>query len=223
VQFIQDSVEGAAVAIRDSLQYALDRHSRVLWLVPGGSSITIAVAAMRAIPADLTAKLHIMLTDERYGPVDHADSNFRQLTEAGFDPQQATFVPTLAGETSLEETAAAYSADFERESSEAGFIIAHFGIGADCHIAGILPDSPAARAETMTSGYSGGQFKRLTLTFSALGCIDIAFATVYGEAKRPALEALYTQAADQVVQPCQILHTIPESYVYNDNIAGETT
>ena len=38
-----------------------------------------------------------MLTDERYGPVGHPDSNWSQLLQKGFDLPQAKLVPVLTG------------------------------------------------------------------------------------------------------------------------------
>lgn len=207
----------------DSLSDALSLHSRVLWLVPGGSNIAIAARVMQQLPDALLAKLHIMLTDERYGEVDHPDSNFRQLREAGFDPRDATFIPTLVPNASLEATAASYADNFAREADEAGYIIAQFGIGGDGHIAGILPGSPAFTTDKLAAGYHTETFERVTLTFAALKRIDEAYAFVFGEAKRSALETLKRGPLPLSEQPAQILREIPEAYVYNDCIAEETT
>lgn len=207
----------------DSLSDALALHSRVLWLVPGGSNIPIAADAMRLLPTDLTAKLHIMLTDERYGAVDHADSNLRQLREAGFDAKHAAFIPTLEPGLSLQETAATYGKNFEREANEAGYIIAQFGIGSDGHIAGILPQSTASTSEELAVGYHTEQFDRITLTFPALKRIDEAYAFVYGETKKSALEQLQNTNTPLAEQPAQILRVIPEATIYNDCIAEENT
>lgn len=224
MQFIYTTSESDTGVQRllDSLSDALSVHSRVLWLVPGGSNIAIAARVMQQLPDGLLGKLHIMLTDERYGEVDHPDSNFRQLREAGFDPRGATFIPTLMAETTLQETAAAYAANFEREADAAGYIIAQFGIGPDGHIAGILPGSPASSAEQLAAGYHTDTFERVTLTFPALKRIDEAFAFVFGEAKQPALLQLKDTSTPLPEQPCQILRQIPEAYVYNDCIAEET-
>lgn len=221
MQFIYEDAGNATTALADSLTTTLDKHSRVLWLVPGGSNIAIAVNVMRAIPEHLTAKLHIMLTDERYGEIDHLESNFRQLHEAGFDTKQATFIPTLRPDLSMEATAQTFSEIFERESSEAGFIIAQFGIGADGHIAGILPGSPAVSSQELCAGYHAEKFDRLTLTFSALKHINIAYACVYGDSKKSTLIQLHNTETPLSEQPCQILRHIPEAYVYTDYIAEE--
>jgi len=53
----------------------------VLWLVPGGSNIPIAVEAMDMIRKEMSGLslkyLTITLSDERYGSVGHKDSNWK--------------------------------------------------------------------------------------------------------------------------------------------------
>jgi 6-phosphogluconolactonase len=223
MEFIYSTSESIAGvnALTSSLSDALSIHSRVLWLVPGGSNIPLAVRVMQSLSDHVTEKLHIMLTDERYGPVDHADSNFRQLREAGFDPLNAHFIPTLIDGSSLEATAAAYAENFQKEANEAGYIIAQFGIGPDGHIAGILPGSPASTSDAAAAGYHTEQFDRVTLTFPALKRIDEAYVFAYGVAKKPTLELLKTESLSLTEQPAQILRQIPEASIYNDCIAEE--
>jgi 6-phosphogluconolactonase/glucosamine-6-phosphate isomerase/deaminase len=225
MQFIYSTPESEAgvTALTRSLTDALSVHSRVLWLVPGGSNIQLAVRVMSMLSDHVTQKLHIMLTDERYGEVGHTDSNFRQLQEAGFNPLSAQFIPTLQTGLSLEQTASTYAQNFEREANEAGYIIAQFGIGPDGHIAGILPDSPASTSTTYAAGYAAGQFERVTLTFPALKRIDEAYAFAYGAAKKPTLEQLKATTTSLTKQPAQILRQIPEVTIYNDCIAEEAT
>ena len=56
---------------------------KVLYLASGGSSIPLSVAVLRAVPASLRAQVTVTLTDERFGPVGHTDSNWQQMREAG--------------------------------------------------------------------------------------------------------------------------------------------
>lgn len=201
--------------LTESLVAALEKHSRTLWLVSGGSNIPLSVAAMRAIPEALTYRLHIMLTDERYGEPGHDDSNAAQLYAAGFEPQHAVFLETLHPGLTLAETARRYGDTFMRENAAAGCSIAQFGIGRDGHIAGILPYSPAASSDAPAIGYESAPFTRVTLTFPALRNLDMAYAFAYGKEKRTVLDRLAKPSDDLAAQPCQILRQIPESYVYN--------
>src|SRR4051812_4722359 len=88
-------------------ELAAGKH--VLWLVTGGSNIDASVEIMECLPADLTKKLTIMVADERFGAVGHADSNEAQLEQAGFDPQQGTWRRVLRPRLTLEQTLKHYN------------------------------------------------------------------------------------------------------------------
>jgi 6-phosphogluconolactonase len=191
--------------------------TKVLWLVGGGSNIALSVAVMQALPAEMTANLAVMLTDERYGPVSHPDSNMKQLFDAGFEPKQATVVPVLMPDISLEETAARYEQVIATAFDAATVIIAQFGIGADGHIAGVLPDTPGVASTDAVVGYQSDPFTRVSLTLEALKRSDAAYTFVFGADKKDALEKL-TRDVPLSDEPSQILKQIPESYVYNDQI-----
>ena len=221
MQFLREPWTTGASSLAQKLIQALQHHEYVLWLVCGGSSISIAAEVMRQIPESLSKGLTIMLTDERYGPVGHKDSNYTQLLDVGFEPKQAMFIPTLVEGLDLIDTAAEYGQRFTREADKADIAIAQFGIGADGHIAGILPGSLAANENAAACGYDAGTFQRLTLTFPSLKRIQIAYAFVYGAEKHDALGKLRNQDIPLAEQPSQILKSIPESYVYNDQLEEE--
>lgn len=210
--------EKAATALLGALLEPLNKGSRVLWLVPGGSNIPLSVKVMDQIPDDLTKNLVMMLTDERFGPVDHKDSNLRQLAEAGFDNKQAIFVPTLVAGKYLEETVTYYDGVFNDMTRVADTVIAQFGIGPDGHIAGIKPHSPAVTDKALAAGYKAEDFTRITLTPAALIQASAAYAFVYGDSKLDALEKLKNEGLSLEDEPAQLLKLIPKSFVYNDQI-----
>ena len=92
---IKDADEAARI-LSTRLRQELSAHKRVLWLIPGGSNLPVAVKAMDLISQQETNYLTLMLTDERYGPVNHPDSNLYQLNQAGMVPKDSTLVPVLA-------------------------------------------------------------------------------------------------------------------------------
>jgi 6-phosphogluconolactonase/glucosamine-6-phosphate isomerase/deaminase len=207
-------------ALRDRLVMELEGGRKVLWLVPGGSNILAVARITRLIPTELTSRLSIMLTDERYGALAHADSNWLQLEQANWEPKHATLLPVLTGEN-LAATIKHYSNTFGHAVSDADIVIGLFGIGADGHIAGILPDSTAVRSKELVCAYDSPPYKRLTLTFEAIRKIDAAYAFVFGADKYAALSTLYSQELTLTQQPSQILKQLPEAYIYNNQIEGE--
>jgi 6-phosphogluconolactonase/glucosamine-6-phosphate isomerase/deaminase len=204
--------------LAQGLTLALQSYDRVIWLVPGGSNIDISVAASRLLDEQLTQKLVIMQTDERFVSLDSDDCNWHQLKLAGFDTKQAQVFPILVGSETRDETAKRYSETVLREFIAADYIVAQYGVGPDGHIAGIKPNSPASTSDELVCGYQGEDFERITLTFTALQQVDEAFAFVYGENKRPILEKLSGEILSLTDFPAGVLAATPVSTVYNDQI-----
>lgn len=206
--------------LADALISALQAHDRVIWLVPGGSNIAISVDAMRQLDDELTRKLVIMQTDERFVALDSDDCNWHQLSEAGFDTKHAATFPMLVEGKTRDEVAELYNEAILREFIAADYIIGQFGVGPDGHIAGIKPNSPASTSDTLVCGYQAEDFERVTLTFPALQQVDEAFAFIFGEAKRPILEKLLGDIPSLAEFPAGVLRTTPISTIYNDQIEG---
>ncbi|HSW92520.1 MAG TPA: 6-phosphogluconolactonase [Patescibacteria group bacterium] len=206
------------VKLADALTSALQAHDRVIWLVPGGSNIDISVDASQLLDSELTRRLVIMQTDERFVALDSADCNWYQLANAGFDTKYATTFPMLIEGKTRDEVAELYGETVLREFIAADYIVGQFGVGSDGHIAGIKPNSPASTSDELVSGYQGEDFERVTLTFPALQQVDEAFAFVFGEAKRPILEELLGDIPSLAEFPAGVLRTTPISTVYNDQI-----
>jgi 6-phosphogluconolactonase/glucosamine-6-phosphate isomerase/deaminase len=210
-------------ALADKISAFLRADKKVLWLIPGGSNIPIAVEAMKRIRSTTEAvflkNLTITLTDERYGPVGHSDSNWQQLQDAGFDmnvenAEDIKMFPILY-DLPLVETVARFGRTIQEILAHTDVVVGQFGMGADGHIAGILPGSPAVSELTPTSGYESKPFTRISLTFPILRQIDVAYLFVSGVSKRAATERLHEDGVSLNDQPAQILKEIPEVYVYH--------
>jgi 6-phosphogluconolactonase/glucosamine-6-phosphate isomerase/deaminase len=205
------------VDLAEELRKGLFAEQKILWLVPGGSNVPTTVTVMQQISEAPLKNLTIMLGDERYGQVGHPDSNSQQLTEAGFDPGEATFIPVLENKP-LSDTVADYAKMYDQVSSSSDRIIGQFGIGADGHIAGILPGSPAVLSEELAAEYRGGGFTRITLTPMALKRVNAAYVFAWGESKLLPLTNLRDKDLSLSEQPSQLLRQFPEAYIYNDQI-----
>jgi 6-phosphogluconolactonase len=201
------------------LVHELAQGKRVLWLVSGGSNIAASVQVMDSISTEYSQKLSIMPADERYGEPGHAESNIQKLQQAGFDIKAAVLLPVLVASQSFDEAAEYYEALTQHALDEHDVVIAQLGIGTDGHIAGILPDSPAAmELSRLVAHFDAPPLRRLTLTFPALERIDVAYAFAFGEPKLGALQTLQNETVDRTLQPSQILKQIPEAYIYNDQV-----
>ena len=225
MRFVEGTAEEAGKVIAERLIGELEAGRRVLWLVCGGSNIATEVSIMQLVKEraeKLLDQLCIIPMDERYGSPGHADSNYKQLQDAGFEPGKAAWIDVLAKDMPLEETVENYSNLVATTFASAHSIIGVFGIGSDGHTAGVLPHSSAA-TDSVSSvvGYESPPFLRLTLTPKELIRIHAAYALAFGESKKAALLRLQKDAELLQDLPSSLLYKIPEAYVYNDFITSE--
>ncbi|SRR5258708_2858828 len=192
----------------------LKSNAHVLWFVTGGSSIAIAAEASIEIAKHNHKNLTVMLTDERYGPLEHKDSNWQGLLKAGFHLPEAKLIPILSGKK-MEETIKEFNKAIEREFSMADYKIGLFGIGADGHTAGILPESPAVNSRELASGYRSETFERITITPRAIAKFDEIIVFAKGKEKWKTLDDLNIEI-DIRVQPAQILKKAPLLTIFTD-------
>ncbi|MBU6231999.1 MAG: 6-phosphogluconolactonase [Patescibacteria group bacterium] len=205
--------------ISDRIIKELSAGKKVLWLVPGGSNIPLAVETMNYIKAavgrDEMHRLTISLTDERYGRVGHVDSNWQQLLDAGFDPGGAASIPVLCG-SAYEETISDWGSKIHRAFGGNDLIIGQFGIGSDGHIAGIHPHSVAVESKEFVCGYGTSRYSRITLTIKAILGIHAAYAFALDSAKKIVLETIRDKSLPIAEQPAQVLKKLPEAHLYGE-------
>lgn len=217
MQFIRTEAQEGVAALEHALQQQLAAGKRILWLVSGGSNIPLCVQIMSALPEDITNRLTIMPVDERYGLEGHSYSNVKQLQDAGFIPKRAMFIPILEGKSPI-TTASDYANVLNGALAANEIILCQLGIGTDGHIAGILPHTNAVTAQTTVVASQGPDFLRITVTFPVLMRATQIYVFVYGKAKRHQLERLRDKRLPLDEQPAQFLKTMPEVYIYNDQI-----
>src|SRR5690348_9568656 len=96
-----------AHALIEALQSAIDAEKKTVWLLSGGTNISIEsfVAAQLSLIGDtLTA----VMIDERYGAPGHQDSNYQKLVQADFPVEKFKLMPILAEGKSIDEVTAAH-------------------------------------------------------------------------------------------------------------------
>ena len=211
----EDVANFSASSILDQLR--LGKH--VLFFVTGGSSISVCVRIAELLKAetnkDLIHNLTITLTDERYGPVGHSDSNWQQLIDMGFDLPGALLIPILTGDDRA-TTAEKFNKILNEEFMVAEYKIGLFGIGADGHTSGILPGSDAVKFEDLACGYDTPSFSRITMTPKAIEKLDEAVAWVQGENKWWVIKNLLEKDINITKQPAQILKKVPLLTIFTD-------
>lgn len=198
--------------IADRINAYTAKDKEVLWLLSGGSAISIATHAAPLL--DKPHMITVTLGDERYGAVGHPDSNWQQLVDSGFPFDRFTAYPILYG-GSAETTTAAFDTFLRDHSNH--IVISLFGMGSDGHTAGILPDSPPfSRPKSWATHYVADDHHRITITPPYFTHIDEAVLQVFGEQKYPPLQDFIANDHDPVHDPVQLLKQVPTLIVCTD-------
>lgn len=179
----------------------------------------IVVAVSRRLENENLSSLTVSLSDERYGPVGHSDSNWAQLLELGFYLPGAMLQPVLEGK-SFEQTADDFSSFLEKQLAQADFKLGFIGIGPDSHFAGIKPGSPAIESKAMAVSYKWNDYERITMTFGAIEKLDTVISYLAGESKARAIKELQKDSPVAKI-PSQILKKLKQAVIFNDRI-GES-
>jgi len=200
----------------------MSQDLKVLWLVSGGSNIDITVGTAEILKLKFKDKIKknlvIMLTDERYGPAGHCDSNWAQYIGKGLDFSIfKEAVPVLINKN-IEETINHFSERYLTFKEWADITIGQFGIGSDGHIAGVLPQTIGTLSTDTVCGYSTDSFQRITLTISEIKNISVVYTFVLGQSKNSVIKKLMGECISVEEMPAQILKFIPESYLFYDQI-----
>lgn len=187
-----------------------------MWFLSGGSGIKAGIEAARQLQGTDLRNLYVTLTDERFGPVGHANENWQQLLDAGLTLTGATVYRPLQGDD-LSVTVDEFGAWVMQHMTMANYKIGLFGIGTDGHTAGIKPHSPAVKTSAWADGFSGDDFERLTITPFTIGQLDEVVIQAAGGDKLLTLKQLLHKKADLEEQPAQILKQITKATLYTDN------
>lgn len=225
MRFLNQPKSNAIKAIAQTLCDGLFAGKRVLWLVSGGSNVAVEVEVMKLLhahAADRLGGLAVLPMDERYGVPGHANSNTQQLRTAGFEPGMAIWIDVLARNLPFEQTVEFYRQAAAIALSNADLIVGQFGMGADAHIAGLLPESPAVTMDGATVvGYEWSDYTRLTLAPAALKQVNVAFVVAYGDDKKAAFTRLRGNKQSFAKLPAKLLYELPQVTVYNDQLESE--
>jgi len=188
------------------------KTSKVLLLLSGGSAIPLQMQILSSFKS--SKNLDLCLNDERYGPVGHKDSNWRQLEIAGLNDLNLTGFVILGGKD-LAGTTKDFNDFLKAARHKYQVIVSILGMGADGHTSGILPGSPAIASADYVSSYKWTDYTRITNTFKMLRQIDQAYVYARGESKHPQLKKL-SRDLDITKQPIQIVKQLKSVTFYND-------
>ena len=215
-----EPIAAAATQLADSISRELLAGHEVLWLLSGGSSLTIATATAAQLHGNDLSRLHITLTDERYGAPGHGDENWQQLLASGFAAPGADCYRPLIG-APLDETVAQFETWLRSALDQADYVIGIFGIGPDGHTAGIKPHSPAVTSDHLATGFQGDDFTRLTITPPVIARVNEIVIQSSGADKQAVLSDWLSRPHELADQPAEALKQVANATLYTTNTLGE--
>lgn len=181
----------AAGIIGAALRRRIDANGDATIVLSGGSSPIRSIELLAKADLDWT-KVHVTLSDERWVPADHEESNERMVREhllaggrAGKCSFQSLYAPDTTPETYREEL------DESIRMLPFPFACSLLGMGEDGHFASLFPD-----ADNLDEGLdvdsknlvipvhtAASPHPRISLTLSALSRSDTIVLLIFGQAK----------------------------------------
>ena len=212
--FTNDPIVDAAHHIANVIDAHTRQGKRVLWLASGGSGVAVAESVTNLLTGHDTSRLTVSLTDERYGPIDHANENWRILLDHHAIPAGADTFRPLDG-ASIDHATQQFDAWLKHQFEVTDYTIGLFGIGADGHTAGIKPHShPLDERTSFAYSFTGEDFERITMTFGAIERLDEIVIQAAGADKKAALAAALSPDQSLAEVPAHIFTRHPHAIVY---------
>lgn len=208
-------MQAVAQALASDLERALAAKPTVTLAVPGGTTPGPVFDALSNADLDW-ARVHVLLSDERWVPEDDAQSNAALIRARLLTGRAAAagFTPYFTADRDIDAAAAALSKSL---SVRLPIDVLLLGMGADMHTASLFPDAegltPAMASDApmlLPITVKGQQVQRMTLTAPALRGAGTVHLLITGQDKRAALTQAQglpaMQAPVQTVLPNSIIH-----------------
>jgi 6-phosphogluconolactonase/glucosamine-6-phosphate isomerase/deaminase len=197
---------------------ALDHPGKILLLLSGGSSLVVAQEALKKLSKNQKKQITITQVDERYGKPGHKHSNWEGVKKAiGAPEDYAEVVPVLEMGNDIEDVAASYSAKLKQIFNESDIRVGVYGVGADGHVAGMLPQPEEDFFKFIDGRYmvdfKGKDFPRITTTSALFRHLDDMIVFASGSNKKDAIEKLKKKLPVHV-HPAQLLKNANQAWVY---------
>lgn len=190
--------------VLDSIQGALTKYGEARVGLAGGSTPKqlYELLAHDTLPWD---KITWVLLDERYVPMESAESNIGMIQKILFEPVQIPQENVIFFNTSLsaEESAQAVSESISKleDKRKPLFDLLILGAGSDAHIASLFKDDQelfTTKKAYVTSAPQGYETKkRLTLSLSTLTSSQSAVLILKGKEKKQVLSILKTNTLNE--------------------------
>ncbi|MDB5249831.1 MAG: 6-phosphogluconolactonase [Segetibacter sp.] len=159
--------------------------------------------------------------DERYVPLDHADSNALMAKKALFDPLHISEKQVFTVDTSLEPDEAAY--DYQKKIEkhfavkEPQFDLVLLGLGDDAHTASLFPETDVInidKAGVTDVFLPGKKVFRITFTAPLINRAHHINFLVFGSSKADAVRHVLHDDKDYYKYPAQLIQPVDGDVVW---------
>lgn len=199
VEFLFETREEASVAaaahLAKRLTARLNGAGRTSLVVSGGTTPARCLAELSEVALDWN-KVHVLLSDERWVPPDHADSNEKLVRESLLIhfAREARLVPVFDADTEISRRSVALGEEIRRLPFP--FACALLGMGEDGHFASLFPDAENLQQGLETDSQllcmpvttAASEHPRVSLTLAALSRSDEVVLLIFGDRKREVYE-----------------------------------
>ena len=231
------AADAAADYVADCAREAISARGRFLLALSGGSTPKALFERLAAAPWRSRidwARTHLLWSDERCVPPDHADSNYRMAREALLDhvPVPAEQVHRLRGEDDPATAAAAYEAMLRElvgppsadVTGPHGLDLVLLGLGNDGHTASLFPGRPSGRETErwVVADQDPAGRPRLTLTPPAINDAHTVLFLVVGAGKAAVLNEVRQGLNTPDVLPAMRIRPWPGRLVWLVDDAAAT-
>jgi len=231
------AADAAADYVVDCAREAIAARGRFLLALSGGSTPRALYERLAAPPWRSSidwARTHLLWSDERCLPPDHADSNYRMAREALLDhvPVPADQVHRLRGEDDPAGAATAYEAMLRElvgpppadATGAHGLDLVLLGLGSDGHTASLFPGRPSGRETErwVVADQDPAGRPRLTLTPAVINDAHTVLFLVVGAGKAAVLNAVRQGLNTPDVLPAMRIRPWPGRLVWLVDDAAAT-
>jgi 6-phosphogluconolactonase len=187
-----DFVEAVVNAVAAAIAETLPAKERVNLLLPGGSTARSIVPHLSALPLSWD-RIDLSLTDERWVPADHPDSNEGLIRSLMASKAAARIIGLYRRDLS----AAAAADEFNMRALSPDIVL--LGMGTDGHIASIFPHSKVNFARVPFAAENRPDHWRVTLTPAALKNASRIIIATNGADKQSTLQAAYSEGPAELL------------------------
>jgi 6-phosphogluconolactonase len=210
VTFGVEVIPSRDYAVRVALHFSGALPERGAVVITGGNTVGPVYEHLARMGLDWT-EVDVFFSDERCVPPDDDNSNFKMADRTLLSPAGIRSSHRIRGEDEPGLAARSYEKEV-RTAVERGFDVVLLGMGADAHIAGLFPGSPAIseRSALCAAVDRPDGMKGVTLTPPALLAARKMLLAVTGAGKAPAVARALQSDEDARDCPVRLLAAHPD-------------